>query len=96
MAQICVHSQYGRDNADLTARLRRIEGQVRGILRMVEEDRYCVDILLQVAAVKAALSRVGASLLESHTRSCVARALEAGEGEKAVAELVDVIHQLCR
>lgn len=96
MAQLCVHSQYGRDNADLTARLKRIEGQVRGILRMVEEDRYCVDILVQLAAVKAALSRVGAALLESHTRNCVAKALEAGEGEKAVAELVDVIHQLCR
>jgi DNA-binding FrmR family transcriptional regulator len=83
-------SHWHRDNEDLLARLRRIEGQVRGIQRMVEEDRYCVDILMQLAAVRAAVNQVGRSLLESHTRGCVAGALRTGDGEQAVAELVDV------
>lgn len=96
MAQVCVHSRYSRDNSDLLMRLRRIEGQVRGLQRMVEDDRYCVDILVQVAAVKAALGRVAASLLESHTRGCVAAALQSGDGEAATEELLEVIGQLCR
>lgn len=89
-------SQYQRDNTDLLARLRRIEGQVRGIQRMVEEDRYCVDILTQLAAIKAALNQVGRSLLESHTRGCVANALRSGDGDRAVSELVDVVNQFVR
>ena len=65
-----------RDKAKLLARLKRIEGQVRGISRMVEEDKYCVEILIQIAAVKAALNKVGLVLLEDHTRGCVRRAIQ--------------------
>ncbi|HVB10113.1 MAG TPA: metal-sensitive transcriptional regulator [Bacillota bacterium] len=89
-------SHYHRDNADLLARLRRVEGQVRGIQRMVEEDRYCVEILMQLAAVRAAVNQVGRQLLESHTRGCVAGALRSGDGEQAVAELVEVVNQFLR
>lgn len=89
-------SHWHRDNADLLARLRRIEGQVRGIHRMVEEDRYCVDILMQLAAVRAAVNQVGRSLLETHTRGCVANALRSGDGEQAVAELVEVVDKFVR
>lgn len=75
------------------ARLKRIEGQVGGIERMVEGDRYCVDVLLQVAAVKAALDRVGQLVLGSHVDTCVDSAVTSGnkrEARKKVAELMDV------
>lgn len=80
-----------RDKANLLARLSRIEGQVRGISRMVEEDKYCVDILVQIAAAKAALNKVGLVLLEDHTRGCVSRAIQNSEGDQAIDELMDVI-----
>ncbi|HEX2303862.1 MAG TPA: metal-sensitive transcriptional regulator [Gaiella sp.] len=75
---------YAKDQEALTRRLHRIEGQVRGIERMVEEDRYCIDILTQIAAVKTALEQVGARLLEDHVTHCVAEALASGDA--AVAE----------
>ncbi|HLS91674.1 MAG TPA: metal-sensitive transcriptional regulator [Limnochordia bacterium] len=80
-----------RDKAKLLARLKRIEGQVRGIYRMVEEDKYCVEILIQIAAVKAALNKVGLVLLEDHTRGCVRRAIQTSEDDEAIDELMDVI-----
>ena len=64
---------YAKDKEALVKRLHRIEGQVRGIERMVEEDRYCIDILTQIAAVKTALEQVGAKLLEDHVTHCVRR-----------------------
>jgi DNA-binding FrmR family transcriptional regulator len=81
------------------ARLRRIEGQVVGIQRMVEEDRYCVDILNQVAAVEAALDRVGHLLLAGHVETCVASALESGkpkERRQKLDELMDVFSRFGR
>lgn len=91
-----VVSRYQRDNDDLLARLSKIEGQVRGVQRMLTEDRYCVDILVQLAAIKAAVNRVGLSLLESHTRGCVTRALQSGDGAGTVDELLEVIRQFTR
>lgn len=82
------------DKARLVARLNRIEGQVRGVTRMVEDDRYCVDILTQVAAIKAALDGVAMHLLETHTQGCVARALRDGDGQAAIAELMGVVKKL--
>lgn len=83
------HGYVTRRKAQLLARLRRVEGQIRGLQRMVEEDVYCPDILTQVAAARAALDRVGLMLLEDHTRGCVARALreggEAAHGDGAAA-----------
>lgn len=90
------HLSRVADRDGLMRRLRRIEGQVRGIHRMVEEGRYCVDILVQVAAVKAALDAVGVSLMDSHIRGCVHDAIAGGHGEEAVEELVDAIRQYLR
>ena len=89
-------SRYRRDNAALLARLRKIEGQVRGVQRMVEDDRYCVDILVQLAAIRSAVGAVGQSLLESHVRGCVSSALKSGDGDGAVNELLDVFAQFSR
>lgn len=92
-----VHTEYReRDKKALTQRLRRIEGQVRGIQRMVEEDVYCVDILIQVAAARAALEKVGLMLLEDHTRGCVARAMQGDGGQEAIDELMDAISHFIR
>lgn len=79
------------DKQPLLTRLRRIEGQVRGIQKMVESDRYCVDIIIQINAINAALKQVGFSLLEQHTNHCVLDAINSGDGEEAVKELLDVI-----
>lgn len=80
-----------RDKADLLERLKKIEGQVRGLQKMIEEDRYCVDVLVQIAAVKAGINKVGLSLLEGHTRGCVADAIRHDQGEEAIEELMGVL-----
>ncbi len=75
-------------------RLKRISGQVEGLLRMVEEDRYCVDVLTQISAVQAALAKVGEEVLERHLQTCVANAMSSGdssEKDRVVAELMEVI-----
>ncbi|MCQ2008725.1 MAG: metal-sensitive transcriptional regulator [Sporolactobacillus sp.] len=72
-------------------RLKRVEGQVRGIEKMVEDDRYCVDILIQLSAVQAALQKIGFSILERHTKSCVAKAIEEGHGDEQINELLKVL-----
>ena len=78
---------YTDEKPQLLARLRRIEGQVRGLQRMVEEDTYCIDVLTQVAAVTKALQGVGLQLLDEHLQHCVAGAAAAGNDERTV-ELV--------
>lgn len=77
-------------------RLSRIEGQVRGLARMVEEDKYCVDIMIQVAAAKSALNKVGLIVMEGHAHGCLAEAIRRGESEKAVDELMEVIRQYAK
>ena len=80
-------------------RLRKISGQVAGIQRMVEEDRYCVDVLHQVAAVEAALDRVGHIVLAQHVETCVANALESGaprERKRKLDELMEVFSRFGR
>jgi CsoR family transcriptional regulator, copper-sensing transcriptional repressor len=78
-----VNHTHGYDKAALVKRLHRIEGQVRGIERMVEDDRYCIDVLTQVGAVKTALESLGFELLTDHVDHCVADALEAGDRDVA-------------
>lgn len=81
------------------ARLKKVAGQVAGIQRMVDEDRYCVDILHQVAAVEGALDRVGHMLLASHVETCVASAIESGkpkERKQKLDELMDVFSRFGR
>ena len=92
------HRQTVREDkskADLTARLKKVEGQVRGVLRMVEQDAYCDNVLHQLSAIQAALDAVGKNLLESHLRTCVVDRLRAGELE-VVDELLVTIKALRR
>ncbi|MCR9193441.1 MAG: metal-sensitive transcriptional regulator [Hyphomonas sp.] len=80
-------------------RLNRIEGQVRGIVRMLEENRYCIDVLHQMQAVKAALARAESEILKDHAATCVNDAIESGdtnEQQKKVEELVDLFDKLKR
>jgi DNA-binding FrmR family transcriptional regulator len=76
---------------DLQDRLRRIEGQIRGIQRMVEGDKYCIDILTQVNSATAALKAVGMGLLDEHVRHCVKESIERGSGEEKVEELIAAV-----
>ena len=76
--------------------LKTVEGQVRGIARMIEDDRYCVDILVQLAAVRASINKIGMSVLESHTRGCVSRAIQEGKGEESIEELIGVLSKFVK
>jgi CsoR family transcriptional regulator, copper-sensing transcriptional repressor len=82
---------YVSDKDALIKRLHRIEGQVRGIERMVDEERYCVDILTQIAAVSTALETVSVKLLEDHVRHCVGEALAAGDSAVAAEKSEDLL-----
>jgi DNA-binding FrmR family transcriptional regulator len=82
---------YIHNKKRIQDRLNRLEGQVRGIHRMVDEERYCIDILTQVNAVKAALDRVAVNLLDDHVRHCVTGAVRDGNGEAKVSELTAAI-----
>ena len=85
---------YHDTKDDLLKRLRRVEGQVRGLHRMVEEDAYCIDILTQVNSVNAALKAVGMGLLDAHVRHCVRESIEAGQGDEKVEELMAAVGRL--
>ena len=87
---------YAKDKRSIQTRLRRIEGQVRGIQKMVDEDRYCIDVLTQVNATKAALESVALQLLADHTEHCVAEAIRSGEGTEKVRELNEAVGRLVR
>ena len=89
---------YTATKDQLLARLARIEGQVRGIGRMVEQDRYCIDVLTQIASVTRALQGVGLGLLDEHLGHCVREASErdAGEGDAKIAEAVTAVERLLR
>jgi len=80
---------YSDDKADIQRRLRRIEGQVRGLQRMVDDDRYCINVLEQVSAVTRALQSVALVLLDDHLEHCVADAIQAG-GDDTAARLSEV------
>ncbi len=90
---------YSEDRKRLLNRLRRIEGQVRGIEKMVEDDRYCIDILTQISAVTTALESLAFRILDDHVNHCVAGALESGDSDVAHAksrELLDAVHRFAR
>lgn len=76
--------------------MKRIEGQVRGLQKMVDDDRYCIDVLTQVSAVKAALESVALLLLADHTEHCVTEAIRAGDGRAKVRELSGAVERLVR
>lgn len=84
---------YTRDRAQLLRRLSRIEGQARGIARMIEREEYCVDILQQTAALRAAIDAVSILVLEDHIRGCVRTAAELGEADQYADEVLDVVRR---
>ncbi|ROT94024.1 transcriptional regulator [Altererythrobacter sp. FM1] len=87
------------DISRIVNRLRRIEGQVRGVAQMVEDDRYCIDILTQVQAVKAALGRAESEILKRHAGCCVAEAIASGDAEEQkqkFSELIDLFEKAKR
>ena len=86
---------YSASKDQLNKRLRRIEGQVRGIQGMVEEDRYCIDVLTQISAVQAALDKVALGLMDQHARHCVVHGPE-GEQEDRTDELMAAVARLMR
>ena len=87
---------YKTHKEQVQARLSRIEGQVRGVQKMVDEDRYCIDVLTQVSAIKAALDSVALRLLQDHTEHCVIEAVQAGKGDEKVRELNEAVERLVR
>jgi len=94
-----VHAHGGGDKGKIVNRLHRIEGQVAGVARMVEDNRYCIDILTQVQAVKSALSKVEDAILADHAAHCVAAAIKSGDAEDQRAkfsELVELIGKVKR
>jgi DNA-binding FrmR family transcriptional regulator len=87
---------YSSHKAQVQARLKRIEGQIRGVAKMVDEDRYCIDVLTQVGAAKAALDAVALLLLQDHTEHCVVEAIQAGDGSQKVRELNEAVERLMK
>ena len=87
---------YSATKDQLAKRLRRIEGQVRGIERMVEDDRYCIDVLTQISAVQAALDKVALGLLDGHARHCVVGGQGEGEPEALTDEMMAAVGRLMR
>ena len=90
---------YTKDKDALIKRLHRIEGQVRGVERMVEDDRYCIDILTQIAAVSTALEAVAVKILDEHVRHCVAGALASGDeadSQTKIEELLEAVQRFAR
>jgi CsoR family transcriptional regulator, copper-sensing transcriptional repressor len=84
---------YAKDTAQLMRRLSRMEGQVRGIARMIEREEYCVDILQQTAALRAAVDALSILVLEDHVQGCVRTAAEQGEADQYVDEVIDVVRR---
>ena len=86
---------YTKDRDALQTRLSRIEGQVRGVKRMVDEEAYCIDVLTQINAIKAAIDQVGFLLLEDHIKGCVTTAVRKGDKTK-VDELVEAVERFAK
>jgi DNA-binding FrmR family transcriptional regulator len=87
---------YTADKQALLSRLRRIEGQIRGLQRMVDEDTYCIDVLTQISAATKALQAVAVGLLEDHLRHCVVRAAAEGDADPKIKEASAAIARLVR
>jgi DNA-binding FrmR family transcriptional regulator len=87
---------YSADKDKLTGRLRRIEGQVRGVEKMVDEDRYCIDVVTQISAIQAALDKVALGLLDDHARHCVVGGRASGSADELTDELMAAVGRLVR
>jgi CsoR family transcriptional regulator, copper-sensing transcriptional repressor len=84
---------YSKDRAQLLRRLSRIEGQVRGISRMIERDEYCIDILQQTAALRAAVDSVSLLVMEDHVAGCLAKAVKTGKATEYTEEVMEVVRR---
>jgi DNA-binding FrmR family transcriptional regulator len=87
---------YTATKDQLSKRLHRIEGQVRGVERMVEDDRYCIDVVTQISAIQAALDKVALGLLDDHARHCIAGGAADAEPEQLQEELMGAVGRLLR
>ena len=87
---------HNRDVAAVTNRLKRIEGQVRGLIKMVEDDKSCEEILIQIGSVKAALHKTGQVVLEDHLSHCVLDGIQEGQGEETLKKLNSALEQFSR
>ncbi len=87
---------YPMNRKDLLDRLRRVEGQLRGVRRIVEEDQYCLDILTQLNSITAAVKAVGLGLLDGHVRHCAKESIEQGRADEKVEEMVAAVARLTR
>jgi len=87
---------YSAEKEQLLTRLRRLEGQVRGVQRMVEDERYCIDVLTQIAAIQAALDKVALGVLSDHAQHCVVHCSAAATPEENVEELMGAVARLMR
>ena len=87
---------YSATKDQLLKRLRRVEGQVRGVQNMVDEDRYCIDVLTQISAIQAALDKVALGLLDDHARHCMHHGAEEGKGDEMATEMMAAVGRLLR
>jgi CsoR family transcriptional regulator, copper-sensing transcriptional repressor len=87
---------YTATKDQLLVRLRRVEGQVRGVERMVEQDRYCIDVLTQISAIQAALDKVALGLLDDHARHCMRQGAHEGRGEAMTTEMMAAVGRLMK
>ncbi len=85
--------QYTKDKSSLLARMKRIEGQARGIQRMLEEDRYCIDVIQQLTALSGAADEVSLLILQGHIEGCVTNAIREQHGEAHIKELIATIRK---
>ncbi len=81
---------------DILKRLKRIEGQVKGVQKMVEEEQYCADILTQIAAIRAAVNSVGSLILESHSKTCMQKAVTDEDKERMMKELINTVQRFLK
>lgn len=91
-----ISSGYAEERDDLLRRVRKIEGQARGVGQMIENDRYCLDIVQQINAVTAAAREISLMVLEAHLRACVKEAVKENDGEAAIQEMVTVLRRTLR
>lgn len=85
-----------KEKDDIQKRLKKISGQIVGIDKMVDDGRYCVDVLQQILAARAALNKVALIILESHAKSCMVRAVQENQAEQSIEELMDILKQFSR
>lgn len=89
----------GESKLDVVRRLRRVEGQVRGVAEMIESERYCIDVLTQIAAIQAALRAVGRQVVENHLVTCVEDAVDSGDAarkQRILTEFVETMYKFVR